>query len=77
MVEQLVDHQLITTPANFYTLEASDLASIERTGDLSISNLLKGIEASTSRPSLKSCLDWVFVMSERRPLKHLLKHIPI
>lgn len=53
MVEQLVDHQLITTPADLYTLEASDLASIERTGDLSISNLLKGIEASTSRPFAK------------------------
>ena len=53
MVEQLVDHQLITTPADLYTLNASDLASIERTGDLSISNLLKGIEASTSRPFAK------------------------
>ena len=53
MVEQLVDHQLITTPADLYTLDASDLASIERTGDLSISNLLKGIEASTSRPFAK------------------------
>jgi DNA ligase (NAD+) len=53
MIEQLVDYNLVTTPADLYTLRASDLTSIERTGELSISNLLKGIEMSKSRPFAK------------------------
>ena len=53
MVEQLVEHQLVTTPADLYSLSATDLAPIERTGELSIANLLKGIEQSKTRPFAK------------------------
>ena len=53
MVEQLVAHNLVNTPADLYQLNATDLVNLERTGERSISNLLEGIEKSKSRPFAK------------------------
>ena len=53
MVEQLVAHDLVNTPADLYQLNATDLVNLERTGERSISNLLEGIEKSKSRPFAK------------------------
>ena len=53
MVEQLVTHNLVNTPADLYQLNATDLVNLERTGERSISNLLEGIEKSKSRPFAK------------------------
>ena len=53
MVEQLVAHNLVNTPADLYQLKATDLVNLERTGERSISNLLEGIEKSKSRPFAK------------------------
>ena len=53
MVEQLVAHNLVNTPADLYQLNATDLMNLERTGERSISNLLEGIEKSKSRPFAK------------------------
>lgn len=53
MVEQLVAHNLVQTPADLYQLTATDLEKLERTGERSISNLLEGIEKSKSRPFAK------------------------
>ena len=53
MVEQLVAHNLVNTPADLYQLKSNDLVNLERTGKRSISNLLENIEKSKSRPFAK------------------------
>ena len=46
LVEQLVDQQLVHTPADLYRLKLADLANLERMGDKSANNLLAAIEQS-------------------------------
>ena len=46
LVEQLVEQQLVHTPADLYRLKLADLANLERMGDKSASNLLAAIEHS-------------------------------
>lgn len=46
LVEQLVDQQLVNTPADLYRLSLSDLANLERMGEKSALNLLAAIEKS-------------------------------
>ena len=46
LVEQLVDQQLVHTPADLYRLRLADLAKLERMGDKSANNLLAAIEHS-------------------------------
>ncbi len=46
LVEQLVDHNLVHTPADLYHLKFDDLANLERMGEKSASNLLTAIEHS-------------------------------
>lgn len=46
LVEQLVEQQLVHTPADLYRLKLADLANLERMGDKSASNLLAAIEQS-------------------------------
>lgn len=46
MVEQLVDQQLVHTPADLYRLKLSDLVNLERMGEKSANNLLAAIEQS-------------------------------
>jgi len=46
LVEQLVDQQLVTTPAELYRLDLATLANLERMGEKSANNLLKAIAAS-------------------------------
>lgn len=46
LVDQLVDQQLVTTPADLYQLKLADLAGLERMGDKSATNLLAAIEKS-------------------------------
>ena len=49
LVEQLVDADLVKTPADLYTLDRDAVLKIERMGEKSVDNLLKGIEASRDR----------------------------
>jgi DNA ligase (NAD+) len=46
LVEQLVDQQLVHTPADIYQLGFDDLAKLERMGEKSANNLLVAIEQS-------------------------------
>ena len=46
LVEQLVDQQLVHTPADLYQLKLSDLSQLERMADKSANNLLVAIEQS-------------------------------
>ena len=46
LVEQIVDAQLVRTPADLYRLGLTALAQLERMGEKSASNLLNGIEKS-------------------------------
>jgi DNA ligase (NAD+) len=46
LVDQLVDQQLIRTPADLYRLGLADLASLERMGEKSAQNLLDQLERS-------------------------------
>lgn len=50
MAEQLVTAGLVRDVADLYRLTAADLLPLERMGDLSAENLLKGIKASKRRP---------------------------
>jgi DNA ligase (NAD+) len=50
LVEQLVDLDLVATPADLYGLEQATLAGLERMADKSAANLLVAIEASRGRP---------------------------
>ena len=48
LVEQLVDRELLHTPADIYRLDLATLAGLERMADKSARNLLDAIEASKS-----------------------------
>lgn len=48
LVEQLVDQNLIHSPADLYQLELAQLAALERMGEKSANNLLVAIEKSKS-----------------------------
>jgi DNA ligase (NAD+) len=50
LVEQLVDSGLVKTPAELYTLQKVEVLGLERMGEKSADNLIKGIEASKKRP---------------------------
>lgn len=50
IIEQLIGNGLIRTYADVYSLTPSDLASLDRMGDKSASNLIQAIEASKSQP---------------------------
>ncbi|MFK7970222.1 MAG: NAD-dependent DNA ligase LigA [Bacteroidia bacterium] len=47
---QLVDAGLVTTPADLYDLDYDRLIELERFAELSVNNLLAGIEASKEKP---------------------------
>jgi DNA ligase (NAD+) len=46
LLEQLVDNNLVRTPADIYTLDFHTLANLERMGEKSATNLLEAIQAS-------------------------------
>ncbi len=48
IIEQLVDLDRIKTPADLYTLEIDELASMERMGERSAANVVEAIEKSKS-----------------------------
>ncbi len=50
VVSQLVDVDLIQTPADIYQLDTEKLGKLERHGEKSITNLLKGIADSKKQP---------------------------
>ncbi|MEN7972504.1 MAG: NAD-dependent DNA ligase LigA [Verrucomicrobiota bacterium] len=50
LVEQLVDGGLVKTPAELYTLKKVEVLGLERMGEKSADNLIKGIEESKKRP---------------------------
>ncbi len=49
-IAQLQDAGLVTTPADFYRLDAETLMSLERIGETSATNLVNAIQASRERP---------------------------
>lgn len=49
LIDQLVDGELIRSPADLYALEAGQLASLERMGAKSAANLVEAIEESKAR----------------------------
>jgi DNA ligase (NAD+) len=50
LVEQLVDSGLVKNPAELYTLEKIEVLGLERMGEKSADNLIKGIKESKNRP---------------------------
>ena len=50
IISQLYDNQLISTVADLYDLKFEDLVSLERFGEKSAQNLIKGIEESKKVP---------------------------
>lgn len=50
LVEQLVDGGLVKNPAELYALKKAEVLGLERMGEKSADNLIKGIEASKKRP---------------------------
>ncbi len=49
-IAQLQDAGLVTTPADFYRLDAETLMGLERVGETSARNLVSAIQASRERP---------------------------
>jgi DNA ligase (NAD+) len=54
LIEQLVEHDVVRTPADFYVLTARQLSELERMGEKSASNLIAAIDRSrrTTLPRL-------------------------
>ncbi len=50
LVEQLVDGGLVKNPAELYALKKVEVLGLERMGEKSADNLIKGIETSKTRP---------------------------
>ena len=50
LVEQLVDSGLVKNPAELYSLTKAEVLGLERMGEKSADNLIKGIEESKKRP---------------------------
>jgi DNA ligase (NAD+) len=50
VVEQLVDGELVRSPADLYKLTENDIAPLERMGEKSAANLIQGIQDSRKRP---------------------------
>jgi DNA ligase (NAD+) len=50
LVEQLVDGGLVKNPAELYSLKKVEVLGLERMGEKSADNLIKGIEESKKRP---------------------------
>ena len=54
LIEQLVEHERVNSPADIYTLRVAELAQLERMGEKSAANLIAAIEKSkrTTLPRL-------------------------
>ena len=54
LIEQLVEHDVVRTPADLYALTTAQLAQLERMGEKSAANLITAIDRSrrTTRPRL-------------------------
>lgn len=50
LIQQLVNHDLVRTPADLYKLTEEQLLTLERMGKKSAQNILAGIAASKARP---------------------------
>lgn len=50
ILDQLIDHKLVTTPADLYDLKKNDLIPLERMGEKSAANLINAIDKSKERP---------------------------
>ena len=50
LVEQLVDHKLVHTPADLYPLKQESLESLERVGTKSAANLIEALQKSKTQP---------------------------
>ena len=48
LIEQLVEHEVLKSPADIYTLKAAGLAELERMGEKSAQNLIAAIDKSRS-----------------------------
>ncbi len=50
IIDQLINTNLVTTPADLYDLKKEDILPLERMGEKSASNLINAIEKSKERP---------------------------
>ncbi len=50
IIDQLVDQEMVSGPADLYRLTVEELAALERMGEKSAENLVKAIETSRRRP---------------------------
>jgi len=50
LIDQLVEKQIVSDPADIFTLESSDLMELERMGEKSIENLMRAVEKSRICP---------------------------
>jgi len=50
IIDHLIKNNLVTTPADLYTLKKDDLVRLERMGEKSASNLMQAIQNSKGRP---------------------------
>ncbi|HKW39063.1 MAG TPA: NAD-dependent DNA ligase LigA [Burkholderiales bacterium] len=50
LVDQLVDREIVRTPADLYRLEGSALAGLDRMGEKSARNVVSSIDGSKNRP---------------------------
>ena len=50
LVDQLVDQEIVRTPADLYQLDVALLAGLDRMGDKSARNVVSAVEASRERP---------------------------
>lgn len=50
IIDQLINHKLVITPADLYDLKKEDLVPLDRMGEKSASNLINAIEKSKAQP---------------------------
>ena len=68
LVDQLVDANLVHTPADLYKLGIAALAELERMADKSAANVIAAIDRSRSTTLARFISRWAFGMSgKRRP----------
>ena len=64
VIGQLLEAELIKTPADLYDLKEEQLLTLDRMGKKSADNLLKAIEKVNSRDWINCCLPWGSAMLE-------------
>jgi DNA ligase (NAD+) len=74
VVAQLVDHKLVSSPADLYDLNELSLARLERQGAKSIDNMLKAIEESKKQPPWRLIFGLGILHVGASSARNLLEH---